>query len=385
MKQNRSCKVSARRPTRLLFLTSDLGMGGAERHAINIATGLDPTKVEVRLLCVEQRGERFGEIEAAGVLAGSLDAGDRWWLSAPGLTLRLRAILRDFGIDIVMTNGYSAEVLGRLAACGTGVPVVAWKHNFGHIGRFGTRDRLTERVLGHWNRRYLAVSHRQVDYLVDQMGVNRGAITVIHNSVEPVNSMSLDDRADLRRDLGIAPEVNVIICVAGLRIEKDHATLLHAFARVRETRRDTELCLIGDGPEHARLSRLATDLGVAQSVRFTGNRDDVERLMQIGHVAVLASYAIENFPYAILEAMAAGVPAVCTNVGGIPEMIDDGITGRLVPPHDPEALATAILWVLSPIRQSKMGTAARERLINTFPYERFLRQVEEVIKYEAEH
>jgi len=377
-------QTSDRRCVRLLFLTTDLGMGGAERHAVNVATGLDPAKVAVRLLCVERRGERFGEVQAANVPAASLDAGDRWWLSAAGLVPRMRAILRRSGFDVVMTNGYSAEVLARLAACGTGIPVLAWKHNFGHIGRFGTRDRLTERVLGRCNRRYLAVSHRQVDYLVDHMGIDRRAITVIHNSVRPVEPMSPDDRAALRRELGVPAAADVVMCVAGLRAEKDHATLLHAFARIHTARRDTYLCLVGDGPERGSLARLAADLGVAENVRFTGNRDDAERLIQAADVAVLTSYSIENFPYAILEAMAAGVPAVCTSVGGIPEMIEDGVTGRLVPPHDPEALAAAILWVLSPIRRDVMGRAARERLVDAFPYDRFLLQVEEVITDETQ-
>lgn len=370
---------SDQRPKRLLLLTTDLGMGGAERHATNIAIGLDPTRVAVRLLCVEQRGERFEEVEAAGVPAASLDAGDRWWLSAAGLVPQLRAIMRDSHIDVVMTNGYSAEVLGRLAARHTGIPVLAWKHNFGHIGRYGTRDRLTERLLGRYNHRYLAVSNRQVDYLVDEMGIDRRAITVIHNSVQPVESMSPADRAAIRHELGLAPSSEVILCVAGLRAEKDHAMLLHAFARVHANRPAAHLCIIGEGPERDSLTRLAADLGVAENVLFTGNRNDVEQLMQIGDIVVLASYAIENFPYAILEAMAAGVPTVSTDVGGIPEMVEDGVTGRLVPPHDPEAMAVAILGLLSSPHRIEIGTAARERLAHSFPYERFLTAVEEVI------
>ena len=374
--------VSVNRPKQLLLLTADLGMGGAERHAVNMASGIDPAKVLVRVLCVEQQGERFAEVQAAGVPAISLEGGDRWWLSAAKLVLRVRAILRNSRIDVMMTNGYSAEVVGRLAVCGTGVPLLAWKHNFGHIGRFGVRDRLTERALGRCTRRYLAVSHRQVDYLVNYMGINRRAIKVIHNSVRPVKPLSRQDCAKLRGELDIAPNSEVVMCVAGLRAEKDHAMLLKAFSLVHAVRRDAYLCLVGDGPERESLTRLAADLGIADVVRFTGNRSDVENLLQIADVVTLASYAIENLPYAILEGMAAGVPAVCTSVGGLPELVEDGVTGRLVPPHEPDVFAAAILWVLSTPRRVDLGTAARERLLHVFPYDRFLTEVEEVATYD---
>ena len=104
---------------------------------------------------------------------------------------------------------------------------------------------------------------------------------------------------------------------------------------------------------------------------FAGLRSDVEDVLASLDVVVLSSFTIECFPYAILEAMAMGVPAVCTAVGGLPEMIEDGVTGRLVPPKDPAALAEGIIDVLSDEdRRRAMGVAARERLERNFTLER---------------
>jgi glycosyltransferase involved in cell wall biosynthesis len=113
---------------------------------------------------------------------------------------------------------------------------------------------------------------------------------------------------------------------------------------------------------------------------FAGLRSDVEAVLTLLDVVVLSSFTIECFPYAILEAMAMGVPAVCTAVGGLPEMIDDGVTGRLVPPKDPSALAAGIVDVIADRERARaMGAAGRRRLEELFTLRRTAERTQEMI------
>ncbi|MGQ0573034.1 MAG: glycosyltransferase, partial [Pseudonocardia sp.] len=132
------------------------------------------------------------------------------------------------------------------------------------------------------------------------------------------------------------------------------------------------------------LTSLAAELGLGDRVIFTGVRDDVGELLRLMHVFVLASYTVECFPMALLEAMAVGRTAVCTAVGGIPDMIDEGVTGHVVPPRDAVALAERLVELLrDPARTEKMGRAARERLEARFTLESSVREAERALEETA--
>lgn len=365
---------------RVLFVTPNLGVGGAERHIATLAPALDPTAFEVRVVCVKERGPLFDAVVGAGIGALSLDAGTR---QAPDALARLVRIMRAYRPHIVITRGLNADILGRLAGVITRVPaVVVWKHNTGHISR-GVLERVSERLLDPVTDRYFAVAHGQVPYLVDELGWPREKIRVIHNGVDPAAFPYEPGRPkdeELMEELHVAggPIVGIL---AVLRPEKDHITFLRAAALVSARRPDARFLIVGDGPDRPDLKTLARDLGIDDRVTFAGMRPDVEAVLGVLDVAVLASYTIECFPYAILEAMAMGVPAVCTAVGGLGEMIDDGVTGRLVPPRDPDALAEGILDVLSdPARRARMGVAARERLVAEFTLDRSAAETERMIR-----
>ncbi len=356
---------------RVLFVTPNLGVGGAERHIATLAPALDPAAFDVRVVCIKERGPLFDSVVAAGIGALSLDSGSR---QAPAVLVRLVRIMRAFRPDIVITRGLNADILGRTAGAITQVPAIAvWKHNTGHISR-SWLERISERALDPVTTRYFAVAHGQVPYLVHELGWPQEKIRVIHNGVDPdafpYEPARTKDRA-LMRELGVDGDGPVVGILAVLRPEKDHGTFLRAAAAVAARRSDARFLVVGDGPDRGDLEALAGELGIGDRVSFAGMRSDVEAVLGILDVAVLASYTIECFPYAILEAMAMGVPAVCTAVGGLGEMIEDGVTGRLVPPRDPEALAEGILDVIAdPELRAGMGRAARARLVENFTLER---------------
>ena len=152
-----------------------------------------------------------------------------------------------------------------------------------------------------------------------------------------------------------------------LRPEKDHDTFLRAARSVVDRVPNAKFLIVGDGPMRPKIERLVRELDLDDCVVLTGSRSDVPDLLRAIDVFVLSSYTVECFPMALLEAMAAGRPAVCTAVGGVPEMIEEPTTGYLVPPRDPGALADRLVRILSDSELAhRMGQAARARVETLF-------------------
>lgn len=329
----------------LLVVTPSLGRGGAERHAVRIATALDPARWRAHVLSFAD-GPLREELTAAGtpVEMVTVPGGVRGLGAAAAA---VRAAVDRIGPAAVSGHNVVVEVALRRALRGRPLPNVVWKHTYGHIGHRGLRERVFERATGAAVTRYGAVCHSQVRYLTDELGLSPRRIAVVANGV-PVPSTPP------------APPPSgppTVLMAAAMRADKDHALVLRAWPAVLAHHPRARLRLAGDGPCRADLERLAAEVGVADRVEFLGVRDDVDALLADAHLLVLASYAVECFPYAALEAMAAGRGVVSTNVAGLPEMVEDGVTGRLVPPRDPAALARALVEGLTGPTPATWGEA----------------------------
>jgi glycosyltransferase involved in cell wall biosynthesis len=353
--------------TPLLVVLPSLAAGGAERHGVYLATALDPARWQPTVLAFGD-GPFRRDLEAAGVPVRVVDlpGGAR---SVPAAATAVRAAVDEHRAALVSGHGVLVELATRLALRGRPTPNITWKHTYGHIGHRGLRERLLEQATGGAVTRYGAVCHTQVRYLTDELHLPTDRISVVPNAV-PVP-------AELPAPPAGPPTV---LMAAAMRADKDHARVLQAWPAVLRVHPGARLLLAGDGPCRAGLEAQAAGLGITGSVEFLGVRSDVAALLRDASLLVLASYAIECFPYAALEAMAAGRGVVSTDVGGLPELVDDGVTGRLVPPQDAAALADALVEGLTDATGAdpRWGRAGWERARRVFPFNQWARRVDDL-------
>jgi len=233
--------------------------------------------------------------------------------------------------------------------------------------------------LTRWTSAYFGVAEAQRPYLVAELGHPDDKIRVIYNGVDLAQFRTSTDRGVLA-EFGFAENDPVVGIVAVLRPEKDHVSLLRAARTVVDELTNARFLIIGEGPTRPQLEALCTELGITPNVHFAGSRDDVARLLPAIDVFVLTSTS-ECFPISVLEAMACARPAVCTAVGGIPEVINEGETGYLVPPKDPPQLAARLVRLLrDPQTARRMGGAARARVEAEFDLDRSVAAAQEAIE-----
>jgi len=206
----------------------------------------------------------------------------------------------------------------------------------------------------------IAISRRIAEILRDYRLADE-AVYIVPSGIDPKRM----DVAPLPRvELGLPDHVPLLVNVAALVDEKDHATLLRSLPGVLDRYPDAHLLIAGDGPLRAELERLAAGLGIASSVHFLGHRDDVPAILRAADLFVFSSKE-EGLGTSVLDAMAARVPVVATAAGGIPEMIRDGETGYLAPAQDPNALAARILHALDAPASLAPLVAAAHALVTT--------------------
>jgi len=201
---------------------------------------------------------------------------------------------------------------------------------------------------------------------LESFGVKAGRLTVQHNSIQPFVPGPEEKVKELKAKLALTSDNFTLISVGRLSREKGHADLIEAMALVQASSRNpVRLVIVGDGPERAALRSKVAALKLEQSVIFEGFQSDVTPYYQIADMAVLPSHS-EGSPYALLESMAAGVPALATSVGGVPEIAKDNETGFLVERECPERLGARILELMEDeALRHRVSRAAKER-VNDF-------------------
>lgn len=293
----------------------------------------------------------------------------RAWRQVRGLIRRLRP-------DVVISACSIAGMMGRLAAWREGVPVNAFVlHAFASHAHVAWWKRVilrtVERALDRVTTHYIAVAHATGKFGVTAGIMAPEKVTVIHNGV-PAQQAIPEARRRLREAWGIAPQTPLIGVVARLERQKGVADFLRAAALLQQQHAAARFVVVGDGPLRAALAALARRLGLGQSVHFAGWHEDVPAVMSALDVFCLSSLW-EQFPFSVLEAMAAARPVVATAVDGVPEAITDGAEGWLVPAGDAAAMARALGRCLEdPHAAATMGQRGRQRVVEEFGIDRMI-------------
>ena len=347
------------RRIRVLYVVGNFVAGGAERHLLELWRRIDRERFEVEIAAFAIEGQFTRDVEALGWPIHDLQVGGTVYAPS-GIRGFARLIHRvsSFRPDVIQGYLFGPNLFAALAGRACRVPVVVVsKRNIDAFEkpRQVAAQRLAHRLATH----VVAVSEAVADSAV-ALGVARERITVIPNGVD------VERFAAATREPSLANGAPVVGSVGCLAARKDYRTLLDALALVDRRGTRFRVVLVGDGKERGALERQAEELGLAERVRFVGERPDVERWLPGMDVFVLSSRE-EGIPNALLEAMAAARPSVATAVGGTPEVLEDGETGWLVPPSDPEALADALEAALTrPEEAARRGAAAqratRERM-----------------------
>lgn len=225
-------------------------------------------------------------------------------------------------------------------------------------------------------RAIIALSRSHADYLERVDGIEPGKITIIENGIVPelYNRTSLEGLTALRQELGITADHKVVIMVAGLRPEKAHESVIEAAKTLTSDRPSLKFLIVGDGPRRHELEEMTERLGVRGDVIFLGERNDIPDLLHLANVLVLPSHpAVETLPLAIMEAMAAGVPVVASRVGSVPDMIVDGVNGKLISPANSRELAVAIADLLdNPALAHTIADAGRRTVHDRYTLEKMI-------------
>jgi glycosyltransferase involved in cell wall biosynthesis len=348
---------------RVVQVIPAFNMGGGEWMATYLAAHLDSNRFESHLISLHPPRQTPLEayLQSHSVCIHSTEKRKGF----DGRTYpRLIRLLRQIRPDIVHTH----QPVGRYVypACLLAKPKVI-VHTVHNIASGEIRSRFWRWFQG-WAYRFgvLPVSIAEEVSRTFRQEYRREPFALIPNGIPTARYReNAAARADWRAQEGIGSETIVLVCVAGLRVQKNHPLLLRAYARLGDAAADTLLLLVGapdaTNPAYAEtLPPLAQELGVAERVRFLGARSDVPAILNAADIFVLASH-YEGNPLSVMEAMAAGLPPVCTAVGGIPELIQHERTGLLVPPDDESALASALQQLIeNSWLRVQMGQAARE-------------------------
>jgi glycosyltransferase involved in cell wall biosynthesis len=346
---------SAGERVRILFVVGNFVAGGAERHLLEMWRRIDRTRFEVQIACFRREGQFLPDVDALGLPVHDLRVGRRIYdPSGVAGFFRLLGHVRRFRPHVIHGYLFGPNLFAALAGRASGVPaVVVAKRNIDAFDspRQDAMQRIAHRLATH----VTAVSEAVADTVV-AFGVPRARITVIENGVD---ASRFEGVVPDREVLGVngGPVIGSVGCLA---VRKDYGTLLAALAELRRRGRVFRAVLVGDGPERKSLEARTHELGLDGIVSFLGERPDVERLLPGMDVFVLSSRE-EGIPNALLEAMAAGRPAVVTDVGGNREVLTDGDTGWIVPAAAPGPLADALDQALSsPDEARRRGNRARE-------------------------
>lgn len=376
----------------ILFIITQSELGGAQRHVLMLATRLRAAGMTPVVVC---GGD--GELPAA-LREGDIEVHILPSLVRPISPVRdIRAIaslvsfIRSRRFDIVHCHSTKAGIVGRIAARLAGSHIVLFTVHGCVLNEPMSRPAFflswtLEWFAGLLSSRIIAVSEHDRDSLLKFRTAAARKISVIRNGIEMVGTcpQGPDARGAVREAMGVSPATLVVGTTANFYRTKALDVLIRAAAIVVQANQQACFVLIGDGMERPGVEALIEKLGLERNVILLGQHPHARELLSAFDIFVLPSRK-EGMPLALIEAMAAGVPVVATNVGGMPEVITHGRTGLIVPPEEPDRLAEAILTIANdPVLQARFGEAGKSHVNRSFTFDIMFTQTMDLYRREVE-
>ncbi|MFC2053201.1 glycosyltransferase [Chloroflexota bacterium] len=358
------------------YLITDLSTGGSPLALQRLLSAIDRNRFNPSVICFFYRdGYIANEIKNLHIPVINLRMTNKGRFD---IILRLSRLLHDTKPDILHTWLFHANITGRILGRLNKVPIIIASRRSVNIGGVW-RETLMRRTSG-MNDKIIAVSEAARKAEIERSNVSSDKVVTIYNGLDPSPYNSVSDEAglELRNSLGIPDDALLLGAIGRLHPSKGFNDLISAMVQLKAENNSIRLLIVGEGKLLNYLKLHVYNNNLSETIKFTGMRNDIPVILSALNVLVSPSLW-EGLPNVVLEAMAAGKPVVATSVGGTPEAVVDGVTGLLVPPQNPEALANAILLLLenSELR-IRMGRAGRERVLNHFSIQRMVKRTEQL-------
>ena len=354
----------------ILHLDTERTWRGGEAQLLHLAEGL--ARRGHRCIVAGPPGSPLlSRAAEKGLKTEAVTMPSEWSLSA---VLALTRVLKRERIQVIHMHSSHACTLGGWAArlAGTPVRIISRRVDF------SVRSNPLRKFKYQWGvDRIVAISEGVRNVLVAD-GLDPGRIAVIRSGIDPRPFDPNDPGTEIRKEFGIPERSPVIGCVAHFADHKGHRYLIEAAVRVAAAVPDVRVLLVGEGELRPAIELRIKELKLEQYVLLTGFRKDIPKLLAAMDIVVLSSH-LEGLGTSLLDAMAMARPVVATRVGGIPEMVVNGVNGILVPPRDPAALADALIELIQrPDERKRMGQAGRARMLELFSAEAMVAATEAV-------
>jgi glycosyltransferase involved in cell wall biosynthesis len=353
------------RKINVLHIYQNSKIGGVQQQFLSLLKAYDRDVFNPIFCCLGPEEEISKEIERIDIETVALNRA-RYHRFSPGIVRDLYRLMKQKNIHIVRTHRYRANLYGRLAALLSGVPVKIISLHDNYRKDLRLERRIVNKILLKATDKIVAVSESIRKDIIKYDGIDSSKILVIPNGIDTERFNPEGNFADIRKGFSIKESDIVLGFVGRVVPTKGLEYLIDALPFLKKEFKNIKLLITGEGSTMERLKKKAKENNVHDSIIFTGKRRDIPDILSCTDIFVMPSVA-EGLPNALLEAMAMGKPIVATEVGGIPEVIKNRHSGFLVPPRNPEALATAIKDLISNEQlAAKMGQAARHIVLDNF-------------------
>ncbi len=363
-----------KRKINVIHLVEELTIGGLEKILTAIVLNLDKEKYNVSVWCLREGGFFADKLVKEGIDVKILQISTS---RNPLSIYKLYKLLKSHKFDIIHTHAYSAGTIGRISAFLAGIPVII-SHNQNVYDYYNKYYHFVEWLLSLITDGIICVSDEVKRFTNETQGIDSKRLLTIYNGIDNVCPVDEKDTSGLRKELGIPINHSVMGTIAQFSKKKGLAYLIKSASILLEHRKDVNFLLVGEGSIMEELKKLCINLKVEKSVIFAGERSDIPKILSLIDIFVLPSIR-EGLPLAVLEAMDCGKPIIATNVGGVPEIVKNGINGILVQPKDPEALYSAMKELLDDRGKiEKMGYEGKKICGKNFSSKAMVDRVEEL-------